>query len=112
VRADRQADAVVMLEMNKQEARDWISKTCGEGWLSLVDEVFNVLPDDTEVKAIYQKWGALNFDVSNWNEQVQSLHDHIENQSLKTCEVCGKFGVLVEIEDWSHTRCTIHAREK
>ncbi len=94
--------------MDREEAKAWINKTCGEGWLPLVDTVFDKLPPNITVTSTYQKWGALRFDIDPWDESCESLLEGIEDRSLETCEVCGEKGNEKEIDNWIHTRCKDH----
>lgn len=97
--------------MNHEQAKSWIDKTCGKGWLPLVDDIFNSLPEDVMVSSIYQKWGALMFDAIPWTDEVEALHDRIEQLSLQTCEICGSAATEAIIDDWVHTRCEQHSHK-
>ncbi len=43
----------------RDDSKKWIEKTCGKGWLKLVDEVYDKLPNDLKINQAYQKWGTL-----------------------------------------------------
>lgn len=96
--------------MTREEAKDWISKKCGDGWLTLVDEIYDNLPHGIKIKSIYQKWGALNFTASPWTDETELIHDHVESKSLEICEICGNEGSEVTIDGWVHTRCPNHQK--
>ena len=95
--------------MNRLEAIKWINDKCGEGWIPLVERIYNNIPTGTVVSSVYQKWGALMFDASPWNDAIESLHDDIEKISLKTCEICGSEGKQHKITGWVHVRCEKHS---
>ena len=94
--------------MDRLEARRWIEETCGEGWLHLVDSVYDHIGEKYEVTSVYQKWGALRFDISPWDDEIDSFLESISDKSLTTCEVCGANGKESRINDWVHTRCESH----
>ena len=95
--------------MNRTEAVNWIKEKCGEGWIPLVEKIYENIPENVEVTSVYQKWGALMFDANPWNEELEKIHDEIEEISLKTCEICGSSATEHEINGWVHTRCEKHA---
>lgn len=93
----------------RDESKKWIEKTCGTGWLKLVDEVYDELPNDLKIIQAYQKWGSLMFDLDRENEGFENFLETIEIKSLNTCERCGSVGREVTIDGWIHTRCEEHA---
>ena len=95
--------------MNRTEAKNWIKQTCGEGWLHLVDQVFDNLPSDISVTQTYQKYAALKFDIEPYNEEFEICLEQIEEQSLNTCEKCGSKGGRYIVNNWEHTRCAEHS---
>jgi len=95
--------------MNRVEAKSWIKKSCGEGWLHLVDDVFDHLPSGCSVTQVYQKYAALMFDVEPYIEEFSTYLDSIEEASLNTCEKCGTKGYRYIVNNWEHTRCFEHA---
>jgi len=98
--------------MTREESKDWLKKTCGEGWFSLVDDVYNNLPNNLVVTSVYQKWGALNFDIEPWNEEFEHYLEKITEKSMGVCEVCGAKGKERTINDWVHTLCENHYESK
>ena len=98
--------------MNLEEAKEWISKSCGQGWLPLVEEIYDRVPKSTNISSIYQKWGALHFDAAPWSDCLDTIHEEIEERSMRVCEICGQTGKEAKIDDWIHTRCTNHDKQK
>lgn len=96
----------------KEESKKWIQKTCGTGWLKLVDEVYDKLPNNLQINQAYQKWGRLMFDLEQENENFEKFLETIEEKSSETCEKCGSIGQEVIITGWMHTRCTDHSGTK
>lgn len=64
--------ALLNKQMTREEAKRHIKSTCREGWLSLVDEVYNLLPKGITINEVYQKWGGLQFDFEGGNQAFQA----------------------------------------
>ncbi len=75
--------------MDRQEAKFRIKKTCGRGWLPLVDVIFDRLPGGIEIASIYQKWGALTVDIEPKDVDFQAFLQDTSTKSTKICEICG-----------------------
>lgn len=94
--------------MNKSEAKEWLAKTCGEGWLPLLEEVYERLPSNITIIQTFQKWGALKFECTPWDEEFEAYLDDIAERSLGICEKCGEVGSEKTIDGWIYTRCDQH----
>ena len=94
--------------MNREESKSWIKKTCGDGWLPLIDAVYDKLPSGIQVTSVYQKWGSLNFDIKPWNENFGGYLEEIKEKSLELCEVCGAKAEEKTTNGWVNTLCEIH----
>ena len=94
--------------MEITEAKEWIVKTCGEGWMPLVEEAYEKLPSTISISCVYQKWGVLKFDCEPWDEGFESFLEDIEERSMGICEKCGGAGAEKIIDGWVHTRCDLH----
>lgn len=66
-----------------------MSKTCGKGWLNLVDDVHDKLPKKVEIIQTYQKWAGLHFDTTIEDKESELYLLEIEEISRNTCEKCG-----------------------
>jgi hypothetical protein len=93
----------------REESKRWIEKSCGEGWLILVDEVYDRLPSHLIINQAYQKWGLLRFDLDKEDKEFETFLDSIEEQSGTVCELCGEEGTEVTVSNWIHTRCKAHS---
>ncbi len=89
----------------KNEARKYIKTTCGDGWLSFVDKVYQKLPTGTIITQVYQKYGALRFDIEPENIDFETFLDTIEQISEKTCEICGEIGDEKIVNGFVETLC-------
>ncbi len=94
--------------MTREDAKNWISKTCGEGWLHLVDQAYDNLPEGVEIIQVYQKWAGLHFDTSRELESFDRYLEEIFEISEVTCEMCGEKGSHYVIDSWEYTRCATH----
>ncbi len=94
--------------MNRLEAKKWILKKCGEGWLGLIDEVYDNLPRGIEITQVYQKYAGLRVDINPESESFEDFLADIEERSYSLCEICGKEASQYEINEWEYTRCTDH----
>jgi hypothetical protein len=92
------------------QAREAIRDNCGEGWLPLVDEVFENLPPNILITYAFQKWGALKFDLESYDDTafIEYLDD-VAERSLGICETCGAAGIEMIINSWTVTRCDLHS---
>lgn len=69
------------------------AKLCiGEGWHSLIDEIYDRLPDEAIVNTVKEKFGGLRVYVDRIDNETQQFVDSIEDKSYTICEMCGKPG--------------------
>lgn len=95
--------------MIRESAKKWISETCGEGWLPLVDEAYDNLPKDIDITDVYQKWAGLHFDTSEGNEAFDMYLFDIQEKSESICEKCGSTASHYVISGWEYARCIKHS---
>lgn len=123
--------------MNK-EHRDFLHTTypltfkhkvgfeCGDGWFELLAELCTKLESlqeitgiQIEVQQIKEKFGTLRFyysliipdDVTrkiDWDYIIRQNIILAETKSEKTCEECGKLGVLRSKNNWLRVSCDEH----
>lgn len=96
----------------REKSKEWIKETCGDGWLELVDEVYNKLPNYLNVIQAYQKWGVLRFNIDKEDSNFEKFLESIESKSAELCEKCGFSAIETTIDGWVHTRCDKHSNEK
>ncbi len=94
--------------MNKETARKGIKETCGDGWLTLVDIVYDNIPADIEITEVFQKWGGLEIRYDGENKLFEELVDNVNYMSKKICEICGKSGGYAIVDGWETTLCDLH----
>lgn len=89
--------------LSLEEAQEQV----GSGWSLLVEICFRAcLHEGAIIGQIKEKWGGLRFYTYRVSQETQDLIDWAEDQSLKTCEMCGKPGKGYEIGGWWKTLCT------
>jgi len=98
--------------MNRNESKAWIKEKCGDGWLSLIDSVYDHKPDNVMITDTYQKWGALTFDHKPWDEEFGNYLDEINEKSMGICEICGTKGEERTVKERVYTLCTNHYQSK
>lgn len=80
----------------------------GRGWHGLIDRIVAVLPRETSVLQVKEKFGGLRFYVDSAPAHVLDVIDECEAESLTICEACGRPGKLRE-GGWLKTLCDEHA---
>jgi hypothetical protein len=66
---------------------------CGDGWFKLIDRLSSVLePLDVEAVQVKEKFGGLRFYIRGGQDDVYNYIEVAEEESLKTCETCGRPG--------------------
>lgn len=94
--------------MTKERALQHIYETCGNGWLTLVEILYDNCPDDLTIETVYQKWAGLRIDTSKEDTIFDELIDAVYLVSKSTCEICGKSAKNATIKDWERTLCKEH----
>ena len=83
---------------------------CADGWFDLLWRLCEDIeklnpPDDFEVAQVKEKFGGLRFYVGAANSDIFDRIDAANDESYKTCEICGsKDDVTVE-GSWITTFC-------
>ncbi len=94
--------------MNRKEAKDQIKEHCGEGWLTLVNIVFDNVPKGIEITEVFQKYAGLEIRFDGEDEHFQELVDNVRFVSEKMCEVCGESASYSIIDGWETILCDLH----
>lgn len=88
---------------------------CGEGWKDLLERlIFGIhahLHANPELpfrlNDIKEKYGTLHFYYDGGDDKIEELGEEAEFWSARTCDVCGKPGILCG-QGWVQTRCPEH----
>ena len=96
-----------MLNISREEARQCV----GKGWSSLIDAIFDRLPEDAYILQIKEKYGGLRFYVGGVDAETLAFIEEVERKSYETCEICGKPGKPRE-GGWVKTLCDEHVETR
>jgi len=91
-----------------EDAKGYIRKHSGEGWLVLVDIIYDNLPSEIVIKEVFQKYGALEVRYDGKNDEFEDLISNLRLISEYMCEECGKSGKRSIIDGWDTTLCKLH----
>ena len=89
----------------------------GPGWFRLLWRLCEGL-EKTEkdnkyfqVEQVKEKFGTLRFYTTGATKKGEALITQAEKDSAKTCEVCGKPGILRNRHGWLYVSCEEHERK-
>lgn len=95
---------------------DDLTKQVGPGWKSIVENLINdlfLLGWNGEYVQIKEKFGGLRFYIQNGNTEIRQRIHQAEQESVRTCDVCGNDGTVETNEQgWYNARCSIHRNVK
>ena len=79
------------------------------GWHKLVRRLYRRKPlFGTQVLDLKEKYGMLRVAVVTNSQRYAEFVCEIENESMRTCDICGKPGLCTEVDGWYATRCEVH----
>ena len=90
---------------------------CGDGWLPLLEGLFAQIDkivreeglEDFAITQVKEKYGSLRVYTNYSTNAIDTAIDAAEDESERTCEVCGQPGKLYT-DGWMMTRCPLHKR--
>lgn len=78
----------------------------GDGWYKIIDELSAKLePLGCVAVQVKEKFGGLRFYIGNGSELAYDYINLAEEESLKTCELCGEAGKPDNTKYWIRTLC-------
>jgi hypothetical protein len=94
---------------------------CGDGWHEIlwrlcvdlepiVAELEKETGEQFEVVQVKKKLGTLGFYVNHHSDAINERIVEAQNESSRTCEICGQPGKWLEGSGWVQTRCEEHAQ--
>lgn len=89
----------------------WID--CDEGWFKLLWKLCEDIDviilrekfEDFNILQIKEKFGGLRFYTGSTMNEIEDLVDKAEEESYRTCELCGKPGSMHVKFGWYKTLC-------
>ncbi len=97
--------------LSKEEAKKFIENTCGKGWLTLVDILYDNCPENIVITEVFQKYSGLEVRFEGRDENFEYLKESLNTVSQKMCEICGQSGEYTIINGWETTLCELHFDE-
>ena len=88
--------------------RSYISHGYPRGWESFVEPIIKKCEEKgLTIMQIKEKYGGLRFYYGPMDDEVDAMVEAAEEQSYRTCEVCGGPGMLRD-GGWLQTLCDEH----
>ena len=87
-------------------------RSVGAGWAPLINKLYDAKPRGTHVTQVKEKYAGLRFYISSGPEWYWDLIGCMEDESYKTCEICGEVGKERVRHGWYKTVCDKHAEEE
>jgi hypothetical protein len=100
---------------------------CGKGWHPIIEEALNeiekviekmpkkqknIFKKSFEIFQVKQKLGGLRIYVNIYTNEIIEIISNAETKAEKTCEECGKPGIIREIHHWLFTSCDEHYNKR
>lgn len=90
---------------------------CGDGWTRIIEPIAQYLDKANAeepkiwVAQVKEKFGGLRFYVHGMDDELQNIIRKAEEDSYKTCEVCGEPGET-RPQRWIQTLCETHFKKE
>jgi len=89
-------------------------QSVGEGWASLIHEVFDYMEQihtPTKVVQVKEKWGGLRIYTDVIDYRLDEKIREAEKKSFTICEISGEPGKLRNCNGWYRTLSDTHGKE-
>lgn len=90
----------MITSITKEKALDSV----GVGWSSLIEHLYDIMPDNVVVFQVKEKFGTLRFYFAGGNDYFMNQVINAERRSATICEFCGCKGKLRNLP-WQKTLC-------
>lgn len=94
--------------LTKDEAQKRILATCGEGWIRLVEAVYDNLPENITTINVLRKWGGLEVEYEGKNSNFEQHIMRINIESEEICTICGEHASITVIDYEDIPLCKTH----
>ncbi len=95
--------------MDREQALAHLQDVSLGGYAALVNEAYDKLPAGIEIRQVYSKYAVLQIRFFPNDDAFSVIIDEIEERSQGLCEICGKAGDWVNVNDWEYVLCVEHA---
>lgn len=95
----------------KGYTREHALQSVGEGWASLIHQVFDALDNikgTVKIIQVKEKWGGLRIYTDVYNKELENVIVDVGKKSIYMCEICGQDGTLRTNNSYYKTLCDIH----
>lgn len=85
----------------------------GDGWKPIVERLYDDLVKlgwDKELHQVKEKFGSLRFYIGYGSDEMYSRISQAEEESMRTCEVCGNPG-KISGKYWLKCTCEFHTND-
>lgn len=89
----------------REKAKQWVEENHGDGWLPLVDKVYDRLPEHIRIMEVSERWGQLIFKADPCDADFEDFLWDIQHESGHICELCGNPGYSMVVENWERALC-------
>ncbi len=96
------------MDMTREEVKAYFVENESEGWLRLVDLLYDKLPLEIEITEVFQKWGHFEVRYKGENKSFEKYLYVLERVSKRMCERCGKLAVETIAGSLVETLCKEH----
>lgn len=100
-------EAAGIMELNRRGLYSGFDGTVEDGWVPILDRLAADLVQmgwDRRLDQVKEKFGTLRFYVPQETEEMSRRIEEAEDESARTCEDCGRPGVL-RFGGWLKTLC-------
>ncbi len=94
--------------ITREEAIAQYKRNGEEGWINLLEMVFDGKPEGIEITDVWPKYAEMQIDYTGSDKTFQDLVNKICFISTKTCQKCGKSGRSAEVDGWEMILCDEH----
>lgn len=89
---------------------------CGEGWSTLLDHALSDLrrlAPEVRLRVAKEKFGTLRLIVDDKLEtNASAIARRAEEESARTCEICGELGMIISTDCPVRARCMKHEAKR
>lgn len=103
-----------LTEKHKHLFKHCFDFSVDDGWLPLINDMFNMLTSKhyhypIDILQIKQKFGRLTVYFAPFDQEIYNDIEVYCNKSMEICEICGDIGELCRSESgWIRTLCSKH----
>jgi hypothetical protein len=110
------SDRPIRDRLRQRVPRGWSGVDTDAGWDDIIDRLdqdLAAIEPDYDLHQCKEKFGTLRYYIGSLGdrEDVQARIQQAEDESARTCEVCGQPGTLGGTRSWQRTLCVADQAE-